>query len=120
MPRISTAIAVGDRVYLVDCGDGFGHPFRQTDLAGPTLQTSGATTLNRLEGVFLTHLHSDHVIDSPSVPVLGLFAGLQQPRPEPVHAFGPGNRGRLPDVLPRAARRRRSSAQRTRPRARRR
>ena len=97
---ISTAIAVGDRVYLVDCGDGFGHRFRQTDLAGPTLQTSGATTLNRLQGVFLTHLHSDHVIDYASIPVLGLFAGLQQPRPEPVHAFGPGNRGRLPDVLP--------------------
>ena len=97
---ISTAIAVGDRVYLVDCGDGFGYRFRQTDLAGPTLQTSGATTLNRLVGVFLTHLHSDHVIDYASIPVLGLFAGLQQPRPEPVHAFGPGNRGRLPDVLP--------------------
>ena len=96
---ISTAVAVGERVYLVDCGEGFGHRFRQTDLA-PSGPGSQARTLNRLQGVFLTHLHSDHVVDYNSIPLFGLFSGLQQPRPQPVHAYGPGNRGRLPDVLP--------------------
>jgi ribonuclease BN (tRNA processing enzyme) len=93
---ISSAVAVGDRVYMVDCGDGVGFRYHQTDLAvGPT----AATVLNRLWAVFLTHLHSDHVIDYPNLPLFGLFAGLQQPR-APVPAYGPGNRGRLPDVLP--------------------
>ncbi len=96
---ISSAVAVGDNVYLVDCGDGFGHRYRQTDLAVSGVPASQGLTLNRLQGVFLTHLHSDHTIDYPNLPVLGLYAGLQQPR-DPVQAFGPGNRGRLPDVLP--------------------
>jgi ribonuclease BN (tRNA processing enzyme) len=43
------AIRVGDRTYLVDCGDGVG---RQLALAGIPLRT--------IRAVFITHQHSDH------------------------------------------------------------
>jgi ribonuclease BN (tRNA processing enzyme) len=43
------AIRIGDRTYLIDCGDGVG---RQLALAGIPLST--------LRAVFITHQHSDH------------------------------------------------------------
>jgi ribonuclease BN (tRNA processing enzyme) len=88
---ISSAIAVDDAVYLVDCGDGVGMRYRQTDLAPePHLRA-----LDRLRGIFLTHLHSDHTIDYPNIPVFGA-SGYLRTVPEPIQVFGPGNRGALP------------------------
>jgi hypothetical protein len=59
---ISTAVVVGDAVYLVDCGQGTG---RQLAAAG--------LRLGQVRALFLTHLHSDHVVDLPSLLLFGQF-----------------------------------------------
>lgn len=68
------AIVVGDRVYLVDCGDGVA---RQLALARLPIQ--------RLRAVFLTHQHSDHNAGYGPLFLLGWAAGLSAP----VDAYGP-------------------------------
>jgi ribonuclease BN (tRNA processing enzyme) len=88
---ISTAVVVGDAVYLVDCGQGAG---RQLARAG--------LTMDRLRGVFLTHLHSDHVVDLPSLLLFGMFE-RRDPAAPPVAVHGPGPRGMLPPVSEHAA-----------------
>jgi ribonuclease BN (tRNA processing enzyme) len=68
------AIVVGDRIYLVDCGDGVA---RQLALA--------KLPIRHLRAVFLTHLHSDHMAGYGPLFLLGWTAGLSTP----VDAFGP-------------------------------
>ena len=87
---ISTAVIVGDRFYLVDAGHGVGRRLRQAGL-----------DLADLGGVFITHLHSDHTIDLPSLVVFGMHE-LQQRVDTPVPLVGPGQRGALPPVSSRA------------------
>ncbi|MGV9709356.1 MBL fold metallo-hydrolase [Gordonia sp. NPDC003424] len=87
---IATAVAVGDRFYLVDAGHGVGRRIRQAGLE-----------LADLGGIFLTHLHSDHTIDLPSLAVVGMLE-LQNRVSDPVRLYGPGNRGMLPAVSPHA------------------
>lgn len=91
---ISSAVVVEDNVYLVDCGEGSGLRLRQAGL-GPAGWSHG---LEPLRAVFLTHLHSDHVVDYPNLLLFGFFNGLQT-RSEPVRVFGPGDRGSLPPVF---------------------
>lgn len=87
---ISTAIVVGDRFYLVDAGHGVGRRIRQAELE-----------LADLGGVFITHLHSDHTVDLPSLVVFGMHE-LRYRADNPVPILGPGPRGALPPVSPRA------------------
>lgn len=68
------AIVAGDRIYLVDCGDGVA---RQLALAG--------LPVRRLRAVFLTHQHSDHNAGYGPLFLLGWSAGLSSP----VDAYGP-------------------------------
>jgi len=68
------AIVVGDRVYLVDCGDGVA---RQLALAKLPIQ--------QLRCVFLTHQHSDHNAGYGPLFLLGWAANLSTA----VDAFGP-------------------------------
>ncbi|MDA3644050.1 MBL fold metallo-hydrolase [Saccharopolyspora indica] len=86
---IATAVLVGDRAYLVDAGHGVG---RQLNLAG--------VPINSLRAVFLTHLHSDHTVDLASLAIFGLFALAEDH--DPIRIIGPGDRGALPPVAPRA------------------
>ncbi|MGO3153356.1 MAG: MBL fold metallo-hydrolase [Galactobacter sp.] len=88
---ISTAVVVGDRWYLVDVGYGSGRQIRQAGL-----------DLDRLGGVFITHLHSDHTIDLPSVMIFGLYELLGERGGTRIPVYGPGDRGMLPPVSPRA------------------
>jgi ribonuclease BN (tRNA processing enzyme) len=60
-------IIAGDRLYVVDCGDGVA---RQLMLAGASLAT--------LRHVFITHHHSDHNADYGNLLLLSWEAGLQQ------------------------------------------
>lgn len=93
---IASALVVGDRYYVIDAGDGVGRQLRkarlgdwQNDLGGP---------LDKLAGIFLTHLHSDHVVDLNNLLTEGLSNGL--PRADlPIPLIGPGNRGALPPVF---------------------
>ena len=86
---ISTAVLVGDRTYLVDCGHGVG---RQLMLAG--------ISISSIKGIFLTHLHSDHTIDLGSLAIFGLYELSKGDR---IKVLGPGDRGMLPPVSQRAA-----------------
>ncbi|MEI3843866.1 MULTISPECIES: MBL fold metallo-hydrolase [unclassified Microbacterium] len=86
---ISTAVVVGDRVYLVDAGLGAGRQFARAGFA-----------MERLGGIFLTHLHSDHTTDLMNLALFGMF-GLTGEGPR-IPIIGPGDRGLLPPVSPRA------------------
>lgn len=81
---ISTAVVVGEAVYLVDCGRGTSSQFAEAGL-NPT----------QLRGIFLTHLHSDHTVDMAGMLLFGwMMAGHRQD--SPVRIIGPGDRGMLP------------------------
>jgi ribonuclease BN (tRNA processing enzyme) len=68
------AIVAGDRIYLVDCGDGVA---RQLALA--------KLPVRNLRALFLTHQHSDHNAGYGPLFLLGWTAGLATP----VDAYGP-------------------------------
>lgn len=86
---ISTAIVVGDRHYLVDTGNGTGRQYTRAGL-----------NITKLRGIFITHLHSDHVTDLGNFALFGMF-GLNPDNP-PIPIIGPGDRGVLPPISPRA------------------
>ncbi len=68
------AIVVGDRLYLVDCGEGVA---RQLALA--------KLPVRNLRAVFITHQHSDHNAGYGPLFLLGWPAGLSSP----VDVYGP-------------------------------
>jgi len=75
---ISTAVVVGDRVHVIDCGTGVARQLRRAKL------------LSSLSSVFLTHLHSDHACDYFNLFLLGWPVLQHNP---PVHVYGPGSAG---------------------------
>lgn len=78
---IASAVTVAGRTYLVDCGRGVLTQYLKAGLP-----------LSGLAGIFLTHLHSDHVADYWDIPMLGL--STMQPLPSaPVPVWGPGPSG---------------------------
>lgn len=87
---IATAVVVNDSWYLVDCGQGAG---RQANAAGLDMANLG--------GIFITHMHSDHTVDLPSMLLFGAFELKNTPR-GPIPVIGPGDRGKLPPLSPRA------------------
>jgi len=91
---ISTAISVGDAVYLVDCGEGWGPRFRESGL-GPAGFGRG---IDNLRAVFITHHHSDHTVDYPNLLLLAWHNGSDRLR-RPIEVFGPGDRGSLPPIF---------------------
>jgi len=60
------AIVVGDRTYVVDCGDGVARQMVLADIA-----------LDSPRGVFVTHQHSDHTADYGNLLLLAWTAGLK-------------------------------------------
>jgi ribonuclease BN (tRNA processing enzyme) len=83
---ISSALVVGDRVFVIDCGRGSPSGFADAGLS-----------FSRLEAVFLTHLHADHVGDLPGMLLYGwgVREGSDGPLP-PIRVYGPPP-GTLPD-----------------------
>ena len=83
---ISSALVVGERVFVIDCGRGSPSAFADARLGFP-----------RLEAVFLTHLHADHTGDLPGMLLYpwGVRMGPDGPLP-PVRVYGPVR----PDVVP--------------------
>jgi ribonuclease BN (tRNA processing enzyme) len=53
---ISSALVAGGRVFVIDCGRGSPSAFAEAGL-----------DFSRLEAVFLTHLHADHIGDLPGI-----------------------------------------------------
>jgi ribonuclease BN (tRNA processing enzyme) len=93
---IASAVVVGDRYYLVDAGREVVRQLAAAGLGNHRSDTDGP--LDALRAVFLTHLHSDHVVDLNNVLSAGLYNGLAR-ADRPVPIFGPGNRGAVPPVF---------------------
>jgi ribonuclease BN (tRNA processing enzyme) len=76
---ISSALIVDERVLVVDCGRG-----------SPSAFADAGLNFSRLEAVFLTHLHVDHVGDLPGMLLYpwGGREGDDGPLP-PIRVYGP-------------------------------
>ena len=76
---ISSALIVGEGVFVIDCGRG-----------SPSAFADAGLDFTRLEAVFLTHLHADHVGDLPGMLLYpwGVRAGENGPLP-PIRVYGP-------------------------------
>ena len=68
------AVLAGDSLYLVDVGAG-----------SAQVAVTGRLPLERLDAVFLTHFHSDHIAALPEFNLNSWVAG----RPKPLTVFGP-------------------------------
>jgi ribonuclease BN (tRNA processing enzyme) len=97
---MSSALVVGDAVYMVDCGDGAGKRLQEA------LDPPNISTLKNLRALFLTHLHSDHTVDYPNLLLYGPYSGLESRTGSPLQVYGPGPRGEMEPVfaLPGSAR----------------
>ena len=83
---IANAVVVDDHAYVIDCGEGVHRQLWRAGIAMHRGRTpKGGATVG---SIFLTHLHSDHVIDLSNL-LLGFWPD------HPVQVFGPG-----PSVLP--------------------
>ncbi|GAA4997793.1 MBL fold metallo-hydrolase [Streptomyces hyderabadensis] len=93
---VSSAVVYEDRVYLVDLGHGAMHRLVQSGLgAGDGL----GSALSPVRGIFLTHLHSDHVADWPALFATGPTNVVGR-GDDAIQVFGPGDRGVLPAMFP--------------------
>ncbi|MFJ9626263.1 MBL fold metallo-hydrolase [Streptomyces sp. NPDC101175] len=79
---ISSALTVNGRTYVIDCGRGAVTQYLRAGLSMPSLA-----------GIFLTHLHADHVVDYYSFPLLSAGAAGPQGFRDPIQVYGPGPAG---------------------------
>ncbi|WP_245883309.1 MBL fold metallo-hydrolase [Streptomyces hyaluromycini] len=79
---ISSAVVVNGRTYVVDCGRGAVTQYLRAGLSMPSLA-----------GIFLTHLHADHIVDYYAFPMLAAGASGSQGFQEPIDVYGPGPAG---------------------------
>jgi ribonuclease BN (tRNA processing enzyme) len=83
---IASALIAGERIYVIDCGRG-----------APSAFVDAGLDFRRLEAVFVTHLHADHVGDLPGMLLYpwGVRSGDRGPLP-PIRVYGPASPGALP------------------------
>jgi ribonuclease BN (tRNA processing enzyme) len=83
---ISSALIVDGRVFVIDCGRGSPSAFAEAGL-----------DFTRLEAVFITHLHADHVGDLPGMILYpwGVRVGDDGPL-APIRVYGPARPRTLP------------------------
>jgi len=84
---ISSALVIDGRVFVVDCGRGAPSGFADAGL-----------DFARLEAVFLTHLHADHIGDLPGMILYpwGVRTGTAGPL-APLRVYGPTRPDKLPE-----------------------
>jgi ribonuclease BN (tRNA processing enzyme) len=84
---ISSALAVGDRIFVIDCGRG-----------SPSAFADAGLDFSRLQAVFLTHLHADHIGDLAGMLLYpwGVRGGQNGPL-APIRVYGPSRPQALPD-----------------------
>ncbi|NMN96361.1 MBL fold metallo-hydrolase [Antrihabitans stalactiti] len=81
---ISSALKIGDDVYQIDCGLGSFNAF-----------TNAGLSFENLKSMFITHLHTDHMVDYFSFFLSGGYTA--KPDKAAVNVYGPGPAGGLPD-----------------------
>lgn len=95
----SSALVVGETIYLVDLGQGSCSRLAQafnneTIVKGNRyIGTGSSTFLRNAKALFFTHIHNDHVADYPSLLLIGPGAGMGAIKP--LKVIGPCNRGQL-------------------------
>jgi ribonuclease BN (tRNA processing enzyme) len=80
---ISTALKIGGDVYQIDCGLGSLNAF-----------TNAGFRFDDLKSMFITHLHTDHMVDYFSFFLSGGYTASKVKAP--VTVYGPGPAGGLP------------------------
>ncbi|WP_405566826.1 MBL fold metallo-hydrolase [Streptomyces phaeochromogenes] len=78
----SSALVVNGRTYVIDCGRGAVSQYMRAGLSMPSLA-----------GIFLTHLHADHIVDYYAFPMLAAGASGAQGFRNPIDVYGPGPAG---------------------------
>jgi len=103
----SSALVVGDTIYLIDLGHGATQKMAEAfnasifvNTAGGRVEESQSRFLQNADALFFTHLHMDHTADYPALLLVGQNAGLGMPQvpsqpTQPLKVFGPGDRGQL-------------------------
>ncbi len=106
----SSALVVGDTLYIIDMGQGssarLSKAFNEgkfVESPGGRIQDGSSTFLSHAKALFFTHLHQDHTADYPVLLLTGPGAGLGMVTDPvtnktvrvPLKVFGPGNRGQL-------------------------
>ena len=83
---ISSALVVGDRVFVIDCGRG-----------SPSAFAAARLDFRQLEAVFITHLHADHTGDLAGLLLYpwGIRVGDNGPL-APVRVYGPSRPAAMP------------------------
>ncbi|MCC6859815.1 MAG: MBL fold metallo-hydrolase [Bryobacterales bacterium] len=99
----SSALVVGDTIYVIDLGLGAAHRLAEAfnsgvyeNMPGGKVQKGYPDFLRSLRALFFTHLHMDHTADYPALLLCGQSAGLNTV--SPLLVYGPGNRGMLEEV----------------------
>lgn len=84
---IATALVVDGATYVIDCGR-----------SAATQYVRSGLTLSSLAGIFITHLHADHIADYYNFFLLGGSVPNQEgdTLPGPIPVYGPGPAGGLP------------------------
>jgi ribonuclease BN (tRNA processing enzyme) len=83
---ISSALVVGDRIFVVDCGRG-----------SPSAYANAGLDFARLDAVFLSHLHVDHTGDLPGMLLYPWGCRADDHGPlAPVRVYGPTRPATLP------------------------
>ncbi len=83
---ISSALVVGGRVFVIDCGRG-----------SPSAFADAGLSFSRLEAVFLTHLHADHIGDLAGMVLYGWGVRVGTDGPlAPIRVYGPPRPGAVP------------------------
>lgn len=80
---ISSALKIGNAVYQIDCGLGSFNAF-----------TNAGLRFDELQSLFITHLHTDHIVDYWSFFLSGGYTASKGKAP--VRVYGPGPAGGLP------------------------
>jgi ribonuclease BN (tRNA processing enzyme) len=80
---ISSALKIGSDVYQIDCGLGSLNAF-----------TNAGLRFDDLKSMFITHLHTDHIVDYFSFFLSGGYTASKGKAP--VTVYGPGPAGGLP------------------------
>ena len=83
---ICSALVVDGRVFVIDCGRGAPSGFAKAGL-----------DFSRLEAVFLTHLHADHVGDLPGMLLYGWGVRCATRPLAPIRVYGPSRPKTLPE-----------------------
>lgn len=106
----SSALVVGNRIYIVDLGQGSTTRLSQAFNSGNFINSPGgkiengsSTFLENVTALFFTHLHQDHTADYPNLLLIGPGAGLgtstdpltNKTIKVPLKVIGPSNRGQL-------------------------